>query len=179
MKAIAGFRVLAGECWHLIYRTEPGPVGGVVSTPMIRGPFVVVAAKFGFKGTSGASAALSVVGSPLREVFGVDRLPVRGIPVIERGPAINVAGSAVIGDPRLYPGRTYHWPWYVFEGTEGALALWVWKDLAVATIEVHATVSLWYLARTGAEAVGPSRVVARPAGQYREVAGRLVGRPVG
>jgi hypothetical protein len=179
VRTIAGYRVRGGEAWHLVLQITGAERSAVVSTPLIRGPFVVVAVQFGVSTSTSPSAAVTVVRSPLEAMTSNSYIPVRGVPIIERAPVINVAGGPAIGDPRMYPGRTYHWPWYVHEGEEAALALWVWDSGPIVFTDLEAMLSIWHLAREGSHEARVPVGAGAGAGQYQQVVGRLAGRPVG
>ena len=142
----------AGRCLVLENRNPAADSDSVVSSALLRGPFLVAAVGLSSDTGTGSSCQLSVVGAPLRQagVAGA-LLPIAGVQLFPAGPSApllaGVGEEAPIGEAWAPYFPTMYWPWYVHPES-GALALWVRRHgVAVPTWTAH--VSVWDLEQVG------------------------------
>jgi hypothetical protein len=152
---IAGYEVAGGDAYVVrLVAAAMEPKIVVASTGILPGPFVVAAVRWVGPGFPGGGMVVTVVGSPIQgEWRSAQPAQVQGVPVVERAPVINVAGHPAMGDPLLYLGRTYVWPWYVFEGRQGAVAVWGLINGTELVVDARAVVSVWQLRAASARPV--------------------------
>lgn len=118
----------------------------VVSSPMIPGPFLVVGVQIGGRSVGDSSILVTVTGAPARFVGGAgERLSPHGAVLSPQGPPQLLLGIPTIGyvDQLSRPIRL--WPWYVFTGDVGAVALWVRGHGGLFAKDVSVLVSVWSL----------------------------------
>lgn len=132
-------------------------VQGAVNTgPALPGPFLVVALDMGFgPGGSSGGAELTILTAPRRQVFAdVDLMVIEGVRFMRQFPEGRKAGTLEIGDPLFIGGSPYLWPWYVYEGAVGYLALWVSGEFGV---DATVAVTVWELEEFRPAGAAPAR----------------------
>lgn len=120
----------------------------VVSSAVIPGPFLVVGALLWTSADLTSGALLTVVGAPINvnAVAGV-RLPISGVQLFAGGPSfVGSLDPDPIGDASGRGTHIAYWPWYLYDGDSGALALWV-RNPGIGTMRWWAAVSVWPLVR--------------------------------
>ncbi|MGH7751467.1 MAG: hypothetical protein ACREN5_01510, partial [Gemmatimonadales bacterium] len=144
---------------------------GVVSSPLMSGPLLVVAVQLYRAGTGVGTTQVTVVDVPIRrDAVAGELLPIVGTLLFPAGPARALLAGAgeesLIGPTNNSTDAIAVWPWYLKE-RPGAIALWVRKS-GVGTMAVQAQVSVWELEREAVVDEGPflgqrawARVVAR------------------
>ena len=129
---------------------------GVLSTPMLPGPFLVVSVWLFRTGSLPGSCQVSIVDAPVRQEAVVDvKIPIIGDQLFPVGPDLALfAGpgeQVAIGPSQGALDALTAWPWY-FHPRRGALALWVRKHTVLAgSAGFQAGVSVWPLERTDRE----------------------------
>ncbi len=180
-EVVAGRYVPRGEGLALwLSRAVTGaPHDEVVTSPMIRGPFVVVACWLRARSEWAHSAELLVMGAPLTTTLGFGegravggyRLMSAGAHPVRDGsvPLADPAGYTTEGISALQAGSTW-FPWYLFDGAAACIGLVVRRhDLAGVLCQWNAGVTVWPLAPV------VEVPVARPRRAWPTRRGRLVG----
>lgn len=145
---------------------NPPDQAAVTSSRLIPGPFVVVAVQAWEVAGAADSYEITVVPTRVFTRFpDVDTVEVTGARFMELRPRVRRAGALEIGDPNMYTGRPYLWPWYVYEGSVGAIALWGLAEVGTAVIT--ASVAVWELEEFVPAGAKPARDA------YADAAARL------
>lgn len=139
-------------------RVTANNADGVLSTPMLPSPFLVVSL-FVFRATNLlGSCQVTVVDAPITQAAVADRLvPIVGVQLFPAGPDLPLlAGPGEetgIGEELGSSDALAYWPWYLHD-RPGALALWVRKHVVLAGATGYQVgASIWPLERTGDPAV--------------------------
>ncbi|MGH7752674.1 MAG: hypothetical protein ACREN5_07645, partial [Gemmatimonadales bacterium] len=144
-----------GYCVDVAVEIATFDADAVVSSPVIAGPFLVVACMLRLAAST--SAMLTVVDAPVRVAAVLNTfLPRVGKELFSIGPEANLEAGAgeepPIGDVEAAVEGQSYWPWYVHERA-GALALWLRNHSALGPVKRgFASVSVWQLERVTPEA---------------------------
>lgn len=155
----AGYRVRGdGRCVVIDCNVPAALADAVVSSDVLPGPFLVVSVLLWEAVPDLTSGALlTIVPAPIRIAAVANvRLPISGVQLFAGGPSA-LAGATQpdpIGDASGRGNQTGYFPWFLYDGDSGALALWVRAGLGV--MRWWAAVSVWPLERE----VMPGRRVA-------------------
>lgn len=134
-----------------------GQTDRLQSSPAIGGPFVVVHAALTQAVFPAGSAELVILGAPAGLVSpGAAILNVGTVRFMPPGSRQNLGGQATLGMGFSLGIAASLWPWYVYEGQSGAIALWVRRNDAVNDVDVIADCTVWpLLAAAEADAARP------------------------
>lgn len=143
-----GYRVRGdGRCLVLDCNVPAALADAVVSSAVLPGPFLVVSVQLWEAVPDLTSGALiTIVPAPVNiNAVAEVRLPIFGVQLFAGGPPGVISTQPdPIGDASGRGTETGYFPWFLYTGDSGALALWV-RNPGVGAMRWWAAVSVWPL----------------------------------